>query len=185
MVTFVLLWLLHGVFLATAAAATLPPCLGLGLEIRTPRVAVAQGVPTFVKVKVRNKAYASVKGSVVVRLSLPAGLVPYPRSSVDPAIVNGPNAISVAYWLGVSLPPRKGRLLKLRLRPCLTAAPGIYSVGGSVLVVNGTMDVTCLTRAPAPVSVRVSIMMGARGKAHPSGNDRAVMGPSIDVHMRR
>ena len=145
------LYLLWALLLLLGAAGpvagqTFPACPLLSIQMRTSRSTIGQGGKNLIKVKISNRARAPIT-DVVVRLDLPAGLVAFPKSSTDPVVANGPGGTSFAYWVRMSLPAWRGRILKLRLRSCATAAPGTYTVPGAVYLVNATDDVTCLNSA--------------------------------------
>ena len=141
---------------ATASViASAPACQQVAVGLRANPGTVRRGRQTTVKVKLTNLLRSSAT-SINVRLDLPAGLVAFPKSSTNPIVVGTGAAAgggSTVYWIGAFLRPSERRILKLRIRPCSSAAAGPYSVGGAVYAVNSTGGVTCLSPIAKPAVV--------------------------------
>lgn len=143
---------------AVAQQQGIPACSQLGLRIRSSRVAVGPGGSVVLAAKLANKGARNLSG-IGVRLDLPTGLVAQGRQSGAPIVVNGG---TTTYWMGLTLKPGKGRLLKLKARACSVATAGNFPLGGAVYVINATDDVTCLSSATAKPST-VRLVIGASG----------------------
>jgi hypothetical protein len=137
--------LLPFLLLLVAAAAALPACPLLGLQVQARPRFVRRGQSLVVAAKVVNKGKTSLSG-VAVRLDLPAGLVASPKSPTNPIVAGEGSDGSSAYWTGLNLGAGKRRTLKLRVRACDAAAADTYAMVGAVYVVNVT--------TPSPASAQ-------------------------------
>lgn len=142
------LWLVLG--LVERAAALPPICFQAKLRVRALPEKVAAGRRVIIKAKVVTDAAAQ---NVVVRLDLPAGLVARPKSSTSSVIV-GAGGGSAIYWEGLTLKAGKRHVLEIKARTCASMEPNMYSVAGSMYMVDNNNVVTCMSPPVKPAMVR-------------------------------
>lgn len=129
-------------------------CPTLQLQVKSSRRSLKPGLSVVLTAKATNMGAAAVN-RVSVRLDLPPALVPYtdPKSTKGPLIVNGAGGSAVS-WVDLPLNAGHSLLLKVRARTCATAAPGAYTLGGTVYSVNATGAATCIRSAAWAYEVR-------------------------------